>query len=141
MNSVSGTTEFRVRYGETDQMGVVYHANYLVWCEVGRTELMRSLGVAYSELEKAGTFLAVAEAQLRYGTGARYDDVIRVTTFLDSVQSRAITFRYEIARVEPGPEARLATASTRLVATTPGGRTRTLPPGILERFRAAAVEV
>jgi acyl-CoA thioester hydrolase len=141
MSTFSGFTELRVRYAETDQMGVVYHANYLVWCEVGRTDLMRELGFPYSELEQQGVRLAVAEASLRYGAGARYDDLIRITTRLGSVRSRAITFEYEIARVAPGPLTPLASASTRLIATDRDGRTRTLPTAILERFRNVAAEV
>ena len=84
-------SEFRVRYSETDQMGVVYHAEYLVWCEVGRTDFIRALGLPYSELERQGTALAVAEANIRYHAPARYDDLVRVETRLVDVRSRAIT--------------------------------------------------
>jgi hypothetical protein len=69
-------TLVRVNYSETDQMGVVYHAQYLVWCEIGRTELMRSLGVSYAELEHDGTMLAVSDASVRYHAAARYDDLV-----------------------------------------------------------------
>lgn len=125
------STTFRVRYGETDQMGVAYHPNYLVWCEVGRTELMRELGVPYATLEQRGIFLAVAEASVRYGVAAHYDDVVRVDTRVATVKSRAVTFEYEVHRVEPEP-ARLARASTTLVSMDGAGRTRTLPPEVLE---------
>ena len=77
--------EIRVRYGETDQMGVVYHAEYLVWCEIGRTEYIRAAGLAYAEMERRGTTLAVADASLRYHAPARYDDRVRVETSLRSV--------------------------------------------------------
>lgn len=124
---------FRVRYGETDQMGVAYHANYLLWCEIGRTELIRELGVSYAELEARGIFLAVAEAALRYREAARYDDLIRVETRLESVRSRAIAFAYDVHRLEPAP-ARLASAHTTLVSIDGDGRPRKLPADVLEMF-------
>ena len=128
-----GTTHFRVRYGETDQMGVAYHPNYLVWCEIGRTEYMRELGVPYAELEERGVFLAVADASVRYGAAAHYDDRVRVETWVDTVKSRTITFGYEIHRTEPDP-ARLARASTTLVCIDGDGRPRRLPDAVRELF-------
>ncbi|MDZ7630965.1 MAG: thioesterase family protein [Gemmatimonadaceae bacterium] len=74
--------ELRVRYAETDQMGVVYHSNYLIWCEVGRTELIRQYGHSYADIERLGVGLAVSDAALRFHAPARYDDLIRVTTTL-----------------------------------------------------------
>ena len=126
-------TTFRVRYGETDQMGVAYHPNYLVWCEIGRTELMRDLGLPYAELEARGTLLAVAEASVRYGAAAHYDDLIEVETRVESVKSRAITFAYEIRRLEPDPD-RLARATTTLISIDRDGRPHRLPPAVLDRF-------
>jgi acyl-CoA thioester hydrolase len=120
--------ELRVRYAETDQMGVVYHANYLVWCEVGRVELMRSLGLAYQELEASGVGLAVSSASLRYLAPARYDDRIRVTTCLEQVRSRQLVFSYQIDRVDDG--IRLVEASTTLVSIDPNGRVITVPPAL-----------
>ena len=120
--------EFRVRYGETDRMGVVYHAEYLVWCEMGRTEYIRSLGMSYADMERRGVPLAVAEANIRYHAPARYDDRIRVTTVLTRLGSRGLTFDYVIAHAESGE--RLATASTTLVALDPAGRAATIPPDI-----------
>lgn len=128
--------EFRVRYGETDQMGVVYHAEYLVWCEMGRTELLRSLGLAYAELERRGTRLAVAEASLRYHAPARYDDIVRVETTLARLGSRAITFDYLIRNATTG--GRLASAQTTLVAMDAAGRATTLPADVRALFQAAA---
>ena len=127
-------TTFRVRYGETDQMGVAYHPNYLVWCEIGRTELMRDLGLPYAELEARGTLLAVAEASVRYGAAAHYDDLIEVETRVESVKSRAITFAYEIRRIDPDPD-RLARASTTLISIDRDGRPRRLPAAVLDLFR------
>lgn len=125
----------RVRYGETDQMGFAYHAHYLVWLDIGRTDFIRQLGVSYAELEKTGLLLAVSEAQVRYAAPARYDDVIRIECWVDRVQSRSITFGYEITRAEPEPEQRLATATVKLVSLDRNGCLRTLPPEVLARFR------
>jgi acyl-CoA thioester hydrolase len=129
------SSTFRVRYSETDQMGVAYHANYLAWCEVGRTDFIRELGTTYAEIERAGCFLAVAEANVRYSTAARYDDLIRVETWLESVKSRAITFGYEVHRQDPEPTL-LASARTTLVSTDEVGKSRRLPGPILHLFRA-----
>lgn len=129
----------RVRYAETDQMGVVYHSNYLIWCEIGRTDHLRELGTTYVELERSGLRLAVADAQIRYHAPARYDDLVRIETWIERAQSRALTFGYEISRVEPGPLQRLATASTRLIAMNQDGTPRTIPSDLLELFRDAKV--
>jgi len=129
--------EFRVRYGETDQMGVVYHAEYLVWCEMGRTEYIRALGMPYAEMERRGTLLAVAEATLRYHAPARYDDIVCVETSLSRVGSRAIEFEYLVRNTHTG--ARLATARTTLVAIDRDGRATTIPADLracLERSPA-----
>ena len=124
--------DFRVRYAETDQMGVVYHANYLVWCEVGRTELIRRRGTSYAELERGGVVLAVAEANLRYHASARYDDMIRVACWVDELRSRAVTFAYLVSRLrDDGTLDRLVTARTALVALDPAGRPRKLPPEVI----------
>jgi acyl-CoA thioester hydrolase len=128
----------RVRYAETDQMGVVYHSNYLIWCEIGRTDFLRELGATYAELEREGLRLAVAEAQLRYHAPARYDDLVRVESWIERAQSRAVTFGYEISRLEPGPAQRLVTASTKLVAMDTRGVPCTLPSSLVELFRHVA---
>ena len=130
------TIELRVRYAETDQMGVVYHANYLVWCEIGRTELIRERFASYAEVERAGVALAVSEATLRFHAAARYDDLIRVETWVTAVRSRAVSFEYLISRVSQsdGPE-RLASARTSLIALDRNSRPRKLPPELLARLR------
>lgn len=125
------SAELRVRYAETDRMGVVYYANYLVWCEVGRVELLRALGRSYAALEAEGVGLAVAEARVRYLAPARFDDVVRIETTLTGVRSRAITFDYLIANAESGT--RLATAHTALVSIDTAGRLSAIPA----HFRAA----
>jgi acyl-CoA thioester hydrolase len=120
--------EFRVRYAETDQMGVVYHAEYLVWCEVGRTEFIRHHLRSYAELETSGITLAVAEANLRYHAGARYDEMVRVETRLVEVRSRTMRFEYRIVRAASGE--RLVTAFTTLVAVDRQGKGMSLPPEV-----------
>ena len=130
--------EFRVRYAETDQMGVVYHSEYLVWCEVGRTEYIRALGFPYSEMERRGARLAVADASLRYHAAARYDDLVRVETTLSRVRSRAITFDYLIRHVQSG--ARLVTANTMLVSLDRDGRSVPIPADVRAVLDRAIVE-
>jgi acyl-CoA thioester hydrolase len=127
--------EFRVRYAETDQMGVVYHANYLVWCELGRTELIRVRGTPYAELERQGVVLAVADASLRYHAGARYDDLIRVETWIEELRSRTVTFAYRVLRIgDQGGGEKLATASTRLICIDRHMRPRKLPDDLMRRL-------
>jgi len=93
------TTEARVRYAETDQMGIVYYANYLVWFELGRVELLRSLGLAYSRLEKDhGCILPVIEARCRYRAPARYDDEIVIETRPAMLRGSVLKFAYRILR-------------------------------------------
>jgi acyl-CoA thioester hydrolase len=122
------TVEFRVRYAETDQMQVVYHSNYLIWCEIGRTEFIRSVGTPYAELERQNVTLAVIEASLRFHAGARYDNLIRVTTTISEVRSRTLTFDYVITNAETGEK--FVSASTKLVSLTRDSRLTTLPEGL-----------
>ena len=117
--------EFRVRYAETDQMQVVYHSNYLIWCEMGRTEFIRAVGTPYAELERQNVTLAVVEASMRFHSAARYDNLIRVTTTVREVRSRTITFDYVITNAETGE--RFVTASTKLASLTRDNRLTTLP--------------
>lgn len=128
-------SELRVRYAESDQMGVVYHANYLVWCDIGRTDFIRHFGETYADLERRGVMLAVAEANVRYHAATRYDDRVRVETRLADVRSRAVTFDYLIANVDTGE--RLATARTVLVSLDASGRPASLPPEFRARLEAA----
>ena len=137
MHSVS---EIRVRYAETDQMGVAYHANYLVWCEVGRTDLIRELGVPYAEMEREGVKLAVADAQVRFHASARYDDVVRIVTRVTDVRSRGVTFSYDLTRVgAPGAGGgeRLASASPMLISLSPEGRPIAMPARFRELLEGA----
>lgn len=91
-------TEIRVRYADTDQMGVVYYANYLVWFEVGRNAFFRNIGESYRRLEEAGLLLPVVEAVCRYLRPARYEDVVTVTTWLERLTVARLIFQYEISR-------------------------------------------
>lgn len=125
-------TELRVRYGETDQMGVVYHPNYLVWCEIGRTELIRSLGTSYADVERDGVALAVVDARIRFAAPAHYDEIISVATTVDDVRSRVVTFQYEIRR----DATVLATASTTLVGMDRDGRSVVIPPRLRDALQA-----
>ena len=118
--------QLRVRYAETDQMGVVYHTNYLVWCEIGRTELIRAMtGESYAKLERAGVALAVADLSIRYHGAATYDNLIRVKTTLTDARSRSVTFEYLISNWDTGE--RLASARTVLVSLDKNGRPVVMP--------------
>ena len=121
----STSTETRVRYAETDQMGVAYHANYLVWCEMGRTDFIRQHVRSYAQLEREGVALAVSDANLRYHAAARYDEVVRITTTLVEVRSRALIFDYLITRQPDGE--RLASARTTLVSLGTDGKLTAMP--------------
>ena len=119
-------THLRVRYAETDQMGVVYYANYLVWMEVGRVELCRAAGIRYRDMETAdGVLLVVAEANCRYLAPARYDDEIRIETRIAEATPRMIRFEYECFDVTTG--SLLATGFTKHVFCGPDVRPRKLP--------------
>jgi len=116
----------RVRYAETDQMGVVYHANYLIWFEVGRVELMRALGIEYKTMESADDcHIVVVEANCRYLHPARYDEQLRVRTRIVEARNRSIRFAYEILRDHDSHL--LATGETLHVICGINGRPKTLP--------------
>ena len=134
--SAETLSELRVRYAETDQMGVVYHANYLVWCEIGRTDFIRALGTSYADLEREGVKLAVSDVTMRFHASARYDDPIRVATRLTKAGSRAMEFTYRIVRADTG--VLLVTATTSLVSLDASGRLAALP-GALRRMLEAAI--
>lgn len=103
-------TTLRVRYKETDQMGVVHHTNYLVWFELGRTELIRRQGYSYSELEKRGLLLPVVDLNVRYHAPARYEELVTVRTKIQEFTGAKIVFGYEIVNQEN--EMRLVTGTT-----------------------------
>lgn len=125
----------RVRYAETDQMGVVYHANYFVWFEIGRVELMRALGFEYKLMEtEDDCFIVVAEASCRYRQSARYDEQIRVRTWISQAGNRVVKYSYEILR--DSDEAVLATGETTHVICGKDGKPKQLPEKYRDKFRA-----
>jgi acyl-CoA thioester hydrolase len=137
------TTEVRVRYAETDQMGIVYYANYLVWFEIGRVELLRSLGLAYSQLEiDHQCILPVVEASCRYRAPARYDDEILIETRPALLRRSVIKFAYRILRKSPeGEEPKLlAEGETVHVVCDDKLNKKSLPPEHEAALRAMMTE-
>ena len=126
-------SRFRVRYAETDQMGMVYYANYLVWMEVGRSDFCRECGFSYSEMEREEqAFLTVAEANCRYLVPARYDDEVVVETEMERVRSRVVEFAY---RIKSGTTL-LAEGRTLHVVIGKDGRPRSMPDRFLELLKS-----
>jgi acyl-CoA thioester hydrolase len=120
--------DIRVRYAETDQMGVAYYANYLVWFEVGRSEFCRERGFRYADLEALGFKLVVSDVHCRYRNSARYDETVIVRTRLKGVNKRMVTFGYQILRADR--EEVIAEGETRHICVDSSGKTKSLP----ERF-------
>jgi acyl-CoA thioester hydrolase len=119
-------TRLRVRYAETDQMGVVYYANYLIWMEVGRVDLCQACGFVYRDMEREdGIYLAVAEAQCRYRHPARYDDEVIVKCWIEKANTRMMTVAYEMRRASDNR--RLATGHTRHMYVSSEMRPVSLP--------------
>jgi acyl-CoA thioester hydrolase len=119
--------DIRVRYAETDQMGVAYYANYLVWFEVGRGEFCRRKGFDYSKLESLGHRLVVTDVQCHYRNSARYDELITVRTWLKEVHKKMVTFGYQILRKDRGKEEFVAEGETRHVNLDSTGTPKSLP--------------
>ena len=126
------TSTFRVRYAETDKMGVVYYANYLVWFEVGRADLLRSLGWTYREMELDGVSLPVIEAHCEYHRPARYDDEIEVRTEGRLLSPVRMEFHYQVVRKEDAVVS--ATGRTTHAALDPSGKPCRLPKRVREAF-------
>ncbi len=127
-------TMVRVRYAETDQMGVVYHSNYLVWFEVGRVEFLRQVGLNYRDMEREdGALIAVIEARARYRSPARYDDELVVRTTLASVRGSMVRFTYAILRA--GEETVLCEGETVHMVVDRDMKRRALPARYAEHFR------
>ena len=130
-------TRVRVRYAETDQMGVVYHANHFVWFEIGRVEMLRQLGFSYRDMEQNdGCFIAVADARCRYKAPAHYDEEIIVRTHLKNVRESVIHFGYELVRAQDGMV--LAEGETTHVVTNAEMKKAVLPEKYMTVFREAA---
>jgi acyl-CoA thioester hydrolase len=131
-------TQVRVRYAETDQMGVVYHANYAIWFEVGRVETLRQFGFAYKDMEAEGCRLAVVELRCRYRMPARYDDLITIRTRVQLVRQGVIRFAYEVLRAEDGQI--LAEGETVHMPLDKQGKRSRFPDRYLKILKAAFSE-
>jgi acyl-CoA thioester hydrolase len=129
-------TRLRVRYAETDKMGVVYHSNHFVWFEVGRVELLRQLGFSYRDMEdKDGRFIAVVEAKCRYRAPVRYDEEVLIRTTLSNVRDSVIHFAYELIRASDS--SLIAEGETTHIVTNENMKVAVLPEKYLKAFRAA----
>ncbi len=130
-------TRIRVRYAETDQMGVVYHTNHFIWFEVGRVELLRQFGFSYKDMESEedDCFIAVVDAQCRYKAPVHYDDEVIVRTYMKHVREKMIHFGYELRRAETGEL--LAEGETTHIVADSKMKPRALPEKYMNAFRAA----
>lgn len=117
-------------------MGFVYHANYLVWMDMARTEHMRERGMSYKELEDQGTFLTVTDVRIRYRQPARYDDMIRVRCWVRDLASRRVIFGYAVERAETNEL--LATAETSLIALNPQQTLARIPEHVCDLLASTA---
>lgn len=132
-------TKVRVRYAETDKMGIVYHANYLVWFEIGRTEYCRSRGIEYRSIEDSeNLYLVVAESYCRYKSPAYYDDVLIISTFINELKRRSLRFGYQIMRESDGII--LAEGETTHLFTGKDSRVRALPDDFVKTITTEKLE-
>lgn len=133
-SGVTGEVSLRVRYAETDQMGVVYYSNFLVWFEIGRVELLRQLGFDYKTMEiEDDCFIPVVEANCRYKSPARYDDVLTVSTYVTGVRGAVLKFRYRVVRVSD--QMLLAEGETTHVVTDRNLIKRALPDKYVQALK------
>jgi acyl-CoA thioester hydrolase len=131
-------TIVRVRYSETDKMGIVYHGNYLVWFEIGRTEYCRARGFSYRDMEEdENAFLVVAECYCRYKAPSYYDDELIIRTHITELRRRSLRFGYEVLRATDGVV--VAEGETGHVVTDSNGRVRSFPPSYAERLLALPI--
>ncbi len=134
--AIVNESRIRVRYAETDQMGVVYHANHFIWFEVGRVELLRQLGFSYKDMEQQDNcFIAVVDARCRYKAPAVYDDEILVRTRLKNIRESMIHFAYELVRVGDGTL--IAEGETTHIVADAQMQKTTLPEKYMKVFREA----
>ena len=136
MTPAISETLVRVNYSETDQMGVVYHARYLVWLDVARCDHLRQRGMTYRELEAAGLRLAVTDVSIKYRQPARYDDLIRIRCWVRALASRKVDFGYLVEHADDGRL--LATASTGLLALDTTMSPTRLPPDVRAALQPSA---
>ena len=125
---MSFSVKTRVRYAESDQMGIAYYSNYFVWFETARTELFRECGIPYSEMEKEGLFLPASECHCNYSAPARYDEVLEIRCWITEVRTRAVRFQYEVLR----GDAAIARGHTIHVCTDRNAKPRLIPSNIRE---------
>lgn len=131
-------TEIRVRYSETDQMGIVHNSNYLVWFEVGRSEFCRARGFSYKEMEeKDNALMVVAESYCRYKSPAHYEDLLTVRTKIEELRSRSLRFIYEIYRASD--DTLVAEGETLHIVTDENKKIRSLPASYREKLTAAEI--
>ena len=123
----------RVRYGETDAMGIVWHGNYLLWFEVGRVEVLRALGYPYARLEQEGFGLPVVEVGLRYARSAKFDDVLTIDVWLEEVKSRKLRIGYRVSNADTGEAC--VTGFTEHVCWK-DGQVTTMPPELRDKLTA-----
>jgi acyl-CoA thioester hydrolase len=129
-------TRLRVRYAETDQMGVVYHSNHLIWFEIGRVELLRQMGFSYRDMEREdGRFIAVAEVTCRYRAPVFYDDEILIRTQLKTAKESVVIFSYELMRADN--KTLVAEGETTHIVTDSKMKVAALPEKYLTAFRSA----
>lgn len=133
-------TEIRVRYAETDQMGIVHHSNYLIWFEAGRSEFCRSRGFSYKDMEERDdALMVVAEAYVRYKSPAFYEDLLLIRTKVADVRSRSVRFIYEIFR--PKDSTIIAEGETLHLVTDSQKRVKAIPANYREMLLAVSAEM
>lgn len=131
-------TEIRVRYAETDQMGIVHNSNYLIWFEVGRSEFCRARGFSYKEMEeKDNALMVVAESYCRYKSPAYYEDLLTIRTRVEEIRSRSLRFIYEIYRA--ADDTLLAEGETLHLVTDEKKKIRSLPTQYKEKLLSAEI--
>jgi acyl-CoA thioester hydrolase len=133
---ISNVTSYRVIYGDTDQMGVVYYANYLRWFERGRSEWLRQIGLPYATIEQQGFHFPVSEVRCRYAQPAHYDDVVRIETELVELGRASFSFDYQISREADG--CILATGSTKHACIDGSGKVARIPRILMDAIDAAS---
>jgi acyl-CoA thioester hydrolase len=139
-HSAVNETRLRVRYAETDQMGVVYHSNHLIWFEVGRVELLRQMGFSYRDMERDdGRFIAVVQVKCRYRAPVYYDEEVLVRTRLKTARESVIVFTYELVRAVDGTM--LAEGETTHIVTDSNMKVASLPEKYLGVFRTAVGKI
>jgi acyl-CoA thioester hydrolase len=136
LRKISNVTSYRVIYGDTDQMGVVYYANYLRWFERGRSEWLRQIGLPYATIEQHGFHFPVSEVTCRYAQSAHYDDVVRIETELVELGRASLSFDYQISR--EADRCILATGSTKHACIDGSGRVARIPRILTDAINAAS---